>query len=149
MKHHFTLTFRVNARQGVDVREVASQMSGSDFQVESEPLNGAEFSVHFEREGDNATDLLEYARDQVINAVPGAELVAMDMTEEPPIMGVVDDITKLVVRACQVFGDPELAHTWLSQPQDELNGSVPKVVMIDAEGRTTVARVLNRLKKES
>lgn len=149
MKHHFSLTFRVNARQGVDVREVASQMSGSDFHVESEPLNGAEFSVHFEREGQNATDLLEYARDQVVNAVPGAELISMDMTEEPPIMGVVDDITKVVVQACQVFGDPELAHTWLSQPQDELGGRVPKVLMVDAEGRTTVSRAVNRLKQQS
>lgn len=145
MKHHFSLTFRVTERQTVDVKQVASQMSGSDFHVESGALDGTEFSVHFAREGDHASDLLGYAREQVLSAVPGAELVSMDMSEEPPMMGVVDDITKLVIRACQVFGDPELAHTWLSQPQDELDGSVPKVLMINAEGRTIVSRVLTRL----
>lgn len=149
MKHHFTLTFRVNARQGVDVGQVARQMSGSDFHIESAPMNGTEFSVHFEREGSNAMELLEYARDQVTSAVPGAELIEMDMTEEPPMMGAVDDITKLVIHACRVFGDPELAHTWLSQPQEEIGGSVPKVLMIDAEGRTTISRVLTRLEKQS
>jgi len=145
MKHHFSLTFKVAERQAVDVEHLASQISGSDFHVESGPMNGAEFSVHFVREGDHAADLLGYAREQVINAIPGAELISMDMSEEPPMMGAVDDITKIVVRACQVFGEPELAHTWLSQPQEQLNGQVPKVLMVDAEGRTIVSRVLTAL----
>lgn len=145
MKHHFSLTFRVAERQAVDVRQVASQIAGSDFQVEPGAMNGTEFSVHFAREGDNATDLLNYAREQVIAAVPGAELISMDMSEEAPMMSAVDDITKLVIRTCQLFGDAESAHTWLSQPQEELDGNVPKVLMIDAEGRTIVSRALTKL----
>ena len=131
MKHHFSLTFRVAERQSVDVTEVASQMTGSDFHVEQGALNGAEFSVHFEREGDHATDLLSYAREQVMTAVPGAELVSMDMSEEPPMISAVDDITKLVIQACRVFDDADAAHTWLSQPQPEINGGVPKLLMVN------------------
>jgi hypothetical protein len=149
MKHHFSLTFKVTERQAVDVEKVAHQLSGSDFHVESSPLNGAEFSVHFAREGDHAADLLDYAREQVINAVPGAELTSMDMSEEPPMMGVVDDITKVVIRACQLFQDPELAHTWLSQPQEQLQGHVPKVLMVEAEGRTLVSKLLTQLENQA
>ncbi|WP_196158342.1 MbcA/ParS/Xre antitoxin family protein [Reinekea sp. G2M2-21] len=148
MKHHFSLTFKVAERQAVDVDEVASQLSGSDFHVEPGPLSGTEFSVHFEREGDHAADLLSYAREQVLNAVPNAELVSMDMSEEPPMNGAVDDITKLVIRACQVFEDPELAHAWLNRPQELLNGTVPKLLMASAEGRTRVSRVLTTLESK-
>lgn len=149
MKHHFSLTFRVSGRQGVNVDQVASQMIGSDFLVESESLNGTEFSVHFEREGGHSTDLLTYAREQVLKVVPQAELVSMDMSQKPTKMSMVDDITKLVIRAVQLFGDAELAHTWLSQPQDEVDGSVPKVLMIDPEGRTQVGRALTKLESET
>ena len=149
MKHHFTLTFKVTERLAVDVDEVASQMSGSDFHVEHGPLVGTEFTVHFDREGEHAADLLSYAREQVLSAVPNAELVSMDMSEEPPMMGVVDDITKLVIRACQLFGDPELAHNWLSRPQETLHGNVPKVLMVSAEGRTKVSRILTKLEDKS
>ena len=145
MKHHFTLTFKVTERQTVDVKKVASQMSGSDFHVESGPLVGTEFTVHFDREGEHAVDLLGYAREQVLAAVPNAELVSMDMSDEPPMKGVVDDITKLVIRACQLFSDPELAHNWLNRPQESLHGNVPKVLMVSAEGRTRVSRVLTKL----
>lgn len=145
MKHHFSLTFRVQERQGLSVEDVASQMAGSDFHVEPMALDGTEFSVHFSRDGDSTIDLLNYAKEQVISAVPSAELVSMDMSEEPPMQSAVDDITKLVILACRVFGDPELAHTWLSQPQAELSGNVPKLLMVDAEGRTMVSRVLTAL----
>jgi len=147
MKHHFSLTFKVPERLSVKVDEVASQISGSDFHIESNSVSGAEFSVHFIREGDNATDLLDYAREQVLSAIPAAELVSMDMSEEPPMMGVVDDITKIVVKACKVFENPDLAQTWLSQPQTELSGQVPKVLMVEAEGRTTVSKILAELNK--
>ena len=145
MRHHFTLTFKMAERQPVDVNEVASQIEGSDFHVESQAYNGEEFSVHFVREGQHATDLLEFAKQQVISAVPGAELVSMDMSEEPPMLGVVDDITKLVVKACSKFGDADLAHAWLSKPQEALNGQIPKILMIEAEGRTQVARALKEI----
>ena len=59
--------------------------------------------------------------------------------------GAVDDITKLVIRACQVLGDPELAHAWLNKPQSGLSGQVPKVLMVDAQGRTLVSRLLTTL----
>lgn len=108
-------------------------------------MNGTEFSVHFEREGGHSTDLLTYAREQVLKVVPQAELVSMDMSEQPTKLSMVDDITKLVIRAVQLFGEPELAHTWLSQPQDEVAGAVPKVLMIDPEGRTQVGRALTKL----
>jgi hypothetical protein len=149
MKHHFSLTFKVTERQAVDVQKVATQISGSDFHIEPGSLNGTEFSVHFAREGDHAADLLDYAREQVLSAVPGAELVSMDMTDELPMMGVVDDITKIVIHACKVFADNELAHTWLSQPQEQLHGNVPKVLMIDAEGRTMVSKLLTQLENQS
>lgn len=149
MKHHFTLTFRVAKPQSVAASDVASRLSGSDFHVEANPAAGAEFSVHFEREGHHATDLMEYARDQVVQAVPGATLVSVDMTEEPPAMSLVDDITKLVIRACQLFSDAELAHAWLSRPQEALGGQVPKAIMTDAEGRTRVARVLAGLEQNA
>ena len=149
MKHHFTLTFRMAERQAVDVKEVASQMSGSDFHVESEALNNTLFSVHFTREGDHAVDLLELAKEQVLNAVPHAELVSMDMSEEPPMMGIVDDITKLVIQACHKFADVDLAHAWLSSPQSELNGQIPKILMTEPEGRTEVARVLSAIEYKS
>lgn len=142
MKHHFTLTFTVPERQAVDVERVANQIPGSDFHIEPKVLSGTEFSVHFSREGDHTMDLLDFARAQVLNAIPNAELVSMDMSDEPPLMSFVDDVTKLVVRACQIFGNPDLAHTWLSQPQVELKGQVPKVMMVDAEGRTAVSRLL-------
>lgn len=145
MKHHFSLTFRMNERQAVDVQRVAGGMSGSDFYVEPGHLNGTEFSVHFVREGDHAAELLDVAREQVLRAVPGAELVSMEMTDELPIMSMVDDITKLVIRGCQLFGDAELAHTWFNQPQDLLLGQVPKVLMVDAQGRTQVSRALSML----
>ena len=147
MKHHFTLTFKMPERQPVDAQEVASQISGSDFHVESQAYNGGEFSVHFMREGQHASDLLEFAKQQVITAVPSAELVSMDMSEEPPMLGVVDDITKLVIKACLEFGDADLAHAWLSKPQKSLNGQIPKILMVEAEGRTTVARALQELSK--
>ena len=145
MKHHFTLTFRVPARQSVDVKQVANQIPGSDFHIEPKALSGTEFSVHFSREGDHTMDLLDFAHSQVLNAIPAAELISMEMADEPPLMSFVDDVTKLVVRACQIFGNPDLAHTWLSQPQVELNGQVPKVLMVDAEGRTAVSRILATL----
>jgi len=88
---------------------------------------------------------LNYAREQVLNAMPGAELVSVDMSEEPPMTGAVDDITKLVIRACQVLGEPELAHAWLNKPQSRLNGQVPKVLMVDAQGRTLVSRMLTAM----
>jgi hypothetical protein len=149
MKHHFSLTFQVTERQALDVQEVATQMSGSDFHIEPGPLHGTEFSVHFAREGDHAADLLDYAREQVLSAVPGAELISMDMTDELPMMSMVDDITKIVIHACNVFQDIELAHTWLSQPQEQLHGNVPKVLMIDAEGRTMVSKLLTQLENQS
>lgn len=149
MKHHFSLTFRVNETKEVDVSQVATEMNGSDFHVEADPLNGTEFSVHFVREGDHAVDLLNIAKDQVLKAVPNAELLAMDMTDELPMMGVVDDITKVVIQACNVFNEPELAHMWLSKPQAELNGQIPKAIMVDAEGRTAVSKVLNTFKANS
>jgi hypothetical protein len=145
MRHHFTLTFRMAKHRPIDAREVASQMSGSDFHVESQAYNGEEFSVHFMREGQHAADLLDFAKQQVMSAVPGAELVSMDMSEEPPMLGMVDDITKLVIKACQVFDDAELAHAWLSKPQQSLDGQIPKILMIEAEGRTEVARALKDL----
>jgi len=145
MKHHFSLTFRVTERQPVDVKKVAQGISGSDFHVETADLSGTEFSVHFAREGDHAADLLNFAREQVLNAMPGAELVSVDMSEEPPMTGAVDDITKLVIRACQVFGEPDLAHAWLNKPQSRLNGHIPKVLMVDAQGRTLVSRLLTAL----
>ncbi len=147
MKHHFTLTFKVPERQAVDVEHVASQISGSDFQIEPLALSGSEFSVHFSREGDHTIDLLDYARKQVLSVIPDAELVSMDMSDEPPMMSFVDDVTKLVIRACQLFEDPDLAHTWLNQPQDGLEGQVPKVIMVAAEGRTAVSRVLAKLEQ--
>jgi len=145
MKHHFSLTFKVTERQAVDVKKVAQRIAGSDFHVETADLAGTEFSVHFAREGDHAADLLNYAREQVLNAMPGAELVSVDMSEEPPMTGAVDDITKQVIRACQVLGDPELAHAWLNKPQSGLSGQVPKVLMVDAQGRTLVSRLLTTL----
>lgn len=145
MRHHFTLTFRAPERGTVDVDAVASQISGSDFHVERGAFDGGEFSVHFVREGKHAVDLLEFAKTQVLNAVPGSSLVAMEMAEEPPMMGVVDDITKLVIKACQVLPDPELAHAWLSSPQEALGGAIPKVMMTEAEGRLKVAKVLKTL----
>lgn len=147
MRHHFSLTFKMPERQPVDAQEVASQISGSDFHVESQAYNGGEFSVHFMREGQHAADLLEFAKQQVVSAVPNAELVSMDMSEEPPMLGVVDDITKLVVKACLEFGDADLAHAWLSKPQKSLNGQIPKILMVEAEGRTAVARALQELSK--
>ncbi|MEJ2045052.1 MAG: MbcA/ParS/Xre antitoxin family protein [Reinekea sp.] len=149
MKHHFTLTFKVPERRAVDVEQVASQISGSDFQVEPMVLGGTEFSVHFSREGDHTMDLLDFARQQVLNVIPDAELVCMDMTDEVPAMSMVDDITKLVVRACQLFGDSDLAHAWLSQPQADLDGQVPKVLMVAAEGRMAVSRILARLESRN
>lgn len=145
MRHHFTLTFKAPERSSVDVNAVASQIEGSDFHVERGAFNGGEFSVHFVREGKHAVDLLEFAKAQVLSAVPGSSLVAMEMAEEPPMMGVVDDITKLVIKACQVFPDPELAHAWLSSPQDVLGGAIPKVMMTEAEGRLKVAKSLQSL----
>ena len=147
MRHHFTLTFKMPERQPIDAQKVASQISGSDFHVESQAYNGGEFSVHFMREGQHATDLLEYAKHQVMSAVPSAELISMDMSEEPPMLGVVDDITKLVVKACLEFGDADLAHAWLSKPQQSLDGQIPKILMIEAEGRRTVARALQNISK--
>lgn len=149
MKHHFSLSFRVSENYPVDVNRVATDMSGSDFYVEASPLSGTEFSVHFVRDGEHAIDLLSYAREQVLRAVPGAEMLSMEMSDELPIMGVVDDITKVVIKACQVFGDPELAHTWLSQPQVKLSGQVPKVLMIEAEGRTEVSHLLTELQEKA
>lgn len=148
MKHHFSLTFKVNERHVVDVDKVAGQMTGSDFHFESSPFNGTEFSVHFAREGANTTELLEYARHQVISVVPGAELVSMDMSEELPMMGAVDDITKIVIQACQVFKDPDLAHAWLSKPQETLHGQIPKVLMVDAAGRSSVSKVLTQIEAQ-
>ena len=145
MKYHFSLTFRVNESKMVDVSQVASEMPGSDFHVESDSLDGTEFSVHFSREGDHAVDLLNIAREQVLKAVPNAELLSMDMVDELPMMGVVDSITKVVVQACAVFKEPEMAHMWLSKPQPELNGQIPKALMVDAEGRTAVSKVLSQL----
>lgn len=46
MKYHFSLTFRVNESKNVDVSKVASEISGSDFHIEADPLNVTEFSVH-------------------------------------------------------------------------------------------------------
>ncbi len=149
MKHHFSLTFKVNEQRSVDVQQVASDITGSDFHVEPGSLNGTEFSVHFVREGDHAADLLDVAREQVMKAVPSAELISMDMSDELPIMSMVDDITKIVIRACQLLGEAELAHTWLNQPQELLSGRVPKVLMADAEGRMQVSRVLAKLEAKN
>lgn len=73
----------------------------------------------------------------------------MDMTDELPMMGIVDDIAKVVIQACAVFKEPELAHMWLSKPQSELHGQIPKAIMVDAEGRTAVSRALDDIKKRS
>lgn len=142
MKHNFSLTFRVGDRHELDVQQVANQMTGSDFQIERESLTGTEFSVHFQREGGHSTELLEYAREQVLKVVPNAEVVSVDMSEAPTPMSMVDDITKIVIRAVQIFHEPELAHAWLNKPQAALNGAIPKALMVSPRGRTDVAKVL-------
>ncbi|TXR53085.1 MbcA/ParS/Xre antitoxin family protein [Reinekea thalattae] len=147
MKHHFSLTFQLNRSQAVNVATLAGGMPGQDFQVEADPLDNAKFCIHFQRDGDCSVELLNSAKEQVLNLVPDAELIAMDMTNELPMAGIVDDITKVVIQACQLFQEPELAHTWLNQPQPILNGDVPKVLMIEAEGRTQVSKVLLQLKQ--
>lgn len=147
MKHHFSLKFRINGTTGIDIERVSTNLGGSDFQIEADELKGTEFSVHFSRDGDHAADLLEYARDQVIKAVPSAQLIEMDMSEEPSMMSVVDDITKVVISACHVFGNAEVAHSWLNRPQASLDGAIPKALMVNFEGRLRVARALKGLER--
>jgi uncharacterized protein (DUF2384 family) len=66
----------------------------------------------------------------------------MDVSDEPPIQGVVDDITKLVLHACKRFGRVDDAQAWLATPHPELDGLTPKALMVDAEGRLRVSRLL-------
>lgn len=149
MLHHFTLTFRLPESTAVSAQSVANEIPGSDFTVEglgSDP--SWEFSVHFSREGANATEVLEYAKSQVQRAFPDAQLVGMDLSEEPPMQGIVDDITKLVIHACKKVGSVEAAQSWLATPNTELGGLTPKALMVDAEGRMRVSRLLSRMAKE-
>lgn len=146
MKYHFSLSFQAAEHQLLDVGTLVSQLAGGDFDIAATRLNHRHFSVQFSRDGDDLTEMLDLAKRQVKSVVPSAELVAMDMSDQPPSISAVDDITKLVIYACQIFGSPDLAHTWLNQPQKELAGQVPKLVMDNAEGRTEVSRVLTALK---
>lgn len=148
MLHHFTLTFALPDAKAISPESVAQEIPGSDFTVERSAANPTgEFSVHFSREGSNVTEVLEYAKSQVQRAIPGARLVAMDLSEEPPMQGVVDDISKLVVQACKALGGVEAGEAWLATPSPELGGLTPKAMMVDAEGRMRVSRLLTRISK--
>lgn len=150
MLHHFTLTFALPDAKKITPQSVANEIPGSDFTVEGSAYNSAgEFSVHFSREGSNVTEVLEYAKSQVQRAIPEARLVAMDLSEEPPMQGVVDDICKLVIQACKALGNVETGESWLATPNAELGGLTPKAVMVDAEGRMKVSRLLTRKMKAS
>lgn len=149
MLHHFTLTFRLPETAAMDAQTVASEIPGADFTVEGQGFNPVdEFSVHFSREGANVTEVLEYAKHQVQQALPKARLVAMDLSEEPPMQGIVDDITKLVIHACNTLGSVDAAQAWLATPNSALGGLTPKAVMVDAEGRMRVSRLLTRKQQE-
>lgn len=143
MLHHFTLTFSAEGNHGLTPLAIASRIPGSDFTVEDQgaQING-EFAVHFSREAESMTDALDSAREQVQAAFPEAQVVAMDVSEEPPAQGMVDDIAKLVLHACKRFGSVDDAQAWLSTPNPELDGLTPKALMVDAEGRLRVSRLL-------
>lgn len=149
MLHHFTLTFSTGVDQGLNALAIASRIPGSDFTVEDHgPQMTGEFAVHFSREAESMTDALDSARVQVLEAFPEAQLVAMDVSEEPPVQGMVDDITKLVLHACKRFGSVDDAQAWLATPNPDLDGLTPKALMADAEGRLRVSRLLIPQKKE-
>ncbi|WP_394169002.1 antitoxin Xre/MbcA/ParS toxin-binding domain-containing protein [Saccharospirillum alexandrii] len=146
MLHHFTLTFQLPDSAAVDAAAVAGQMPGSDFTIEGLGSNpSGEFSIHFSREGASVTHVLEYAKSQVQQAIPDAQLVGMDLSEEPPAQSMVDDISKLVLHACNALGSVDGAQAWLATPNPDLEGLTPKALMINAEGRTQVSRVLTKL----
>lgn len=146
MLHHFTLTFQLPDSAAVDAAAVAGQMSGSDFTIDGLGSNPTgEFSIHFSREGANVTHVLEYAKAQVQQVMPDAQLIGMDLSEEPPAQSMVDDISKLVLHACKVLGSVDEAQAWLATPNAALEGLTPKALMINAEGRTQVSRVLTLL----
>ncbi|HET8904984.1 MAG TPA: MbcA/ParS/Xre antitoxin family protein [Saccharospirillum sp.] len=146
MLHHFTLTFQLPDSAAVDAAAVAGQMPGSDFTIEGLGSNpSGEFSIHFSREGASVTQVLEYAKSQVQQAIPDAQLIAMDLSEEPPAQSMVDDISKLVLHACNALGSVDAAQAWLSTPNPALKGLTPKALMINADGRTQVSRVLTKL----
>ena len=145
MLHHFTLTFSLPEASGMDAQSVANEIPGADFTVERLGFNpSGEFTIHFSREGASVTDVLEYAKAQVQQAFPNAQLVGMELSEEPPAQGMVDDITKLVLHACKVLGGVDAAQSWLATPNTELDGLTPKALMVDAEGRMRVSRLLTR-----
>lgn len=145
MLHHFTLTFSLPEASGLDPQTVANEIPGSDFTVDRLGTNpSGEFTIHFSREGASVTDVLEYAKAQVQRAFPEAQLVGMELSEEPPVQGMVDDITKLVIHACKVLGSVEAGQAWLATPNTELDGLTPKALMVDAEGRMRVSRLLTR-----
>lgn len=149
MLHHFTLTFSAGVDQGLSALAIASRIPGSDFTVEDQGVEvSGEFAVHFSREAESMTDALDSAREQVLEAFPEAQVVAMDVSEEPPVQGMVDDIAKLVLHACKRFGSVDDAQAWLSTPNPELDGLTPKALMVDAEGRLRVSRLLVPLTKK-
>lgn len=141
--HHFTLTFSTGEDHGLTALAIATRIPGSDFTVEDQGLqSNGEFAIHFSREAECMTDALDSAREQVQQALPEAQLVAMDVSEEPPVQGMVDDIAKLVLHACKRFGSVDDAQAWLATPNPELDGLTPKALMVDAEGRLRVSRLL-------
>lgn len=143
MLHHFSLTFRLPGGSGPQLHELAERLPGSDFTLEpAGPHASGEFTAHFSREGESVTAVLEEAREQVQGVLGDAQLVGMDLTEEPPPQAMVDDITKLVFRACNRLGGVEAARAWLATPKTELDGLTPKALMVDAEGRLRVSRLL-------
>ncbi|GGX40573.1 MbcA/ParS/Xre antitoxin family protein [Saccharospirillum salsuginis] len=145
MLHHFTLTFSLPEASGMDAHSVANEIPGADFTVERLGFNPAgEFTIHFSREGASVMDVLEYAKAQVQQAFPKAQLVSMELAEEPPAQGMVDDISKLVLHACKVLGSVDAAQAWLSTPNAELDSLTPKALMVDAEGRMRVSRLLTK-----
>ena len=149
MKQHFSFTFRLKNNKAADASDIASQITGNDFHVQDCAINSSEFSVHFERLGCHSVELLNNAKNQVLSAVPDAELIAMDMDDQVPMAGIVHEITNIVIQACDVFKNSELADVWLSQPQGSLNGEVPKSLMADATGRCKVAKALTEVSEAS
>jgi len=145
MLHHFTLTFSLPEASGLDAQSVANEIPGADFTVDRLGVNPTgEFTIHFSREGASVTDVLEYAKAQVQQAFPQAQLVGMDLSEEPPAQGMVDDIAKLVLHACKVLGSVDAAQSWLATPNADLDSLTPKALMVDAEGRMRVSRLLTK-----
>ncbi len=145
MLHHFTLTFSLPEATKLDAQSVANEIPGAEVTVEQLGFNPAgEFTLHFSREGANVTDVLEYAKAQVQQAFPKSQLVAMELSEDPPAQGMVDDITKLVIHACNALGSVDAAQAWLATPHSELNGLTPKALMVHAEGRMQISRMLTR-----